>query len=211
MKFGFVQDIHAVYAVFARRFRPGRVTALYSLMGINENSRVLDIGGTAEFWEYATALGLPRPRLVIINLDVRATDSALCCACNAEQLPFVDGAFDIAVSNSVIEHVANPQRFASEARRVARRHFIQTPNRAFPIEPHYIAPFVHWLPRALRPAALRFTPWAMITHPTQEERRTAAESIRLLGHSDMRRMFPDSRILSERFVGLSKSLIAVRT
>jgi SAM-dependent methyltransferase len=211
MKFAFIPDIHTVYAAFARRFRPRRVAQLYTLMGIHESSRVLDIGGTAEFWEYATALGLPRPRLTIVNLSVHATDSDTYCACDAEQLPFGDKAFDIAVSNSVIEHVANPQRFASEARRVALRHFIQTPDRAFPIEPHYIAPFIHWLPRNMRPSALRLTPWALITHPSLEERRAAAQSIRLLGHSDMRRMFPDSKILSERVVGLSKSLIAVRT
>jgi len=171
----------------------------------------LEIGGTAEFWQYATDLGLPRPRLTIVNLDARTSDWADYCVCNAEQLPFADAAFDVAVSNSVIEHVANPARFAVEARRVATRHFIQMPDRAFPIEPHYIAPFVHWLPRGMRSAALRFTPWAMITHPSLKQRRAAAESIRLLGHSDMRRMFPDSRIVSERVAGLSKSLIAVRT
>ena len=101
---------------------------------------------------------------------------------------------------------------AFEGRRdVCCGHYRSDPDRAFPIEPHYIAPFIHWLPRNMRPSALRLTPWAMITHPSLEERRAAAQSIRLLGHSDLRRMFPDSKILSERVVGLSKSLIAVRT
>ena len=62
--------------------------------------------------------------------------------------PFPDGAFDIAHSNAVIEHVGAPEaqeRFLSEMVRVARAGMISTPNRFFPIETHTLIPLLHWL------------------------------------------------------------------
>src|SRR3546814_10323990 len=62
--------------------------------------------------------------------------------------------FDIAHSNSVIEHVItwdNMKNFARETRRVAAWHYVQTPYFWFPVDPHfYKLPFYHWLPRPLR-------------------------------------------------------------
>jgi hypothetical protein len=65
-------------------------------------------------------------------------------------LPFEDGAFDIGFSNAVVEHVAGgregQRRFVDELCRVARRVFVTTPNRWFPLDPHTLLPFAHWLP-----------------------------------------------------------------
>ncbi len=49
----------------------------------------------------------------------------------------------------MIEHVPKDLQpaFAHEIRRVGERYFVQTPNRYFPIEPHYQMPFVHSFPR----------------------------------------------------------------
>jgi SAM-dependent methyltransferase len=71
------------------------------------------------------------------------------------ELPFEDDAFDVAFSNATVEHVGDrvaQRRFVSELCRVAPRVFISTPNRWFPVEPHTLVPFAHWLPR---PAADR--------------------------------------------------------
>src|SRR5919202_1557251 len=38
--------------------------------------------------------------------------------------------------------------------RVARRVFVTTPNRWFPLDPHTLLPFVHWLPAGPRRARL---------------------------------------------------------
>jgi hypothetical protein len=54
-----------------------------------------------------------------------------------------DQEYDIAFSNSVIEHVGDWERqaaFASEIRRVGKNLWIQTPAKECPIEPHYLAP-----------------------------------------------------------------------
>ncbi len=44
------------------------------------------------------------------------------CICDAHDLPFRDGTFDVAVIESVLEHVCDPQRCVSEIVRVLRPH-----------------------------------------------------------------------------------------
>ena len=66
--------------------------------------------------------------------------------------PFGDGTFELGFSNAVVEHVAGgregQRRFVHELCRVARRVFVTTPNRCFPLEVHSLVPFAHWLPPA---------------------------------------------------------------
>jgi hypothetical protein len=69
---------------------------------------------------------------------------------DGRELPFEDAAFDLGFSNAVVEHVAGgregQRRFVAELCRVARRVFVTTPNRWFPLDPHTLLPFAHWLP-----------------------------------------------------------------
>jgi SAM-dependent methyltransferase len=77
-------------------------------------------------------------------------------------LPFADGSFDLGFSNAVLEHVGDREAqraFVHELCRVARRVFLTTPNRLFPLEVHTLLPFVHWLPRGPRERALRARGW----------------------------------------------------
>jgi len=79
---------------------------------------------------------------------------------DGRELPFADGAFDLGFSNAVIEHVNGgrdgQRRFIAELCRVAGHVFVTTPNRWFPVDPHSLLPFVHWLPDGdLRRRALR--------------------------------------------------------
>ncbi len=119
---------------------------------------------------------------------------------DARALPFEDGAFAIAYSNSLIEHLhpADRARFAAEIRRVAGRYWVQTPNRYFPIEPHVLLPGFQFLPE---PARKRL--WGLGMP------RSEYEPIELLDARELRDLFPDATILRERFAGLTKSLIAV--
>jgi SAM-dependent methyltransferase len=62
-------------------------------------------------------------------------------------LPFADKAFDIAVSNAVLEHVGSrPHQvaFVRELSRVAKKVFISVPNRYFPVEHHTAIPLLHF-------------------------------------------------------------------
>ena len=69
----------------------------------------------------------------------------------------------------MIEHVGGEERqraFVSEALRVARRVFVTTPNRWFPLEVHTRLPLVHWLPEraAHRAYDLVGKSWAKENH-----------------------------------------------
>jgi len=133
---------------------------------------------------------------------------------DATRLPFADASFDIAFSNSVIEHVTTWERqqaFAAEARRVAAKLWIQTPARCFPVEPHLLALFFQYLPKKLQIRTARhFTFWGLLTKPTRTQIEEMVSDIRLLTHEEMKELFPDCIILKERFLGLTKSYVAVR-
>jgi SAM-dependent methyltransferase len=115
---------------------------------------------------------------------------------DALELPFADGEFDVVFSNAVIEHVGRREqqrRFVEESLRVARRAFITTPNRWFPVEVHTLLPFVHWLPDTVSHRAYDLVrkPWA--------------KDNCLLGPGALRDLFPPE----VRIVNLGLTLVAV--
>jgi SAM-dependent methyltransferase len=179
----------------AARARARRHAQLFSLTGAGPKTRILDVG--------CGALGL---RGLAPELDITGTDLAdrpdypgpFVRADATERLPFADGAFDLAYSSSVVEHVPPERRaaFAAEVRRVARGWYVQTPARSFPIEPHALLPFAHWLPPGPRRAYWRLGAaggW---------------EDISLLGRAELAALFPGP-VHAERLAGLVKSWIAV--
>lgn len=121
-------------------------------------------------------------------------------------------------SNSVIEHLGDlvsQQTFAKEIARVGIRYYVQTPNKRFPIEPHLLTPLIHYflpyLPRSLQRYLLRyFTLWGWITRPTVQECERFLREVRLLDEYELQLLFPDAEIRRERFLGLTKSLIAIK-
>jgi hypothetical protein len=121
---------------------------------------------------------------------------------------------DVCYSNSVIEHVGSwddQQRFAAEVRRMAPQYYVQTPNRYFFVEPHLITPFIHFLPRGIaRKLMKNFTVHGLITRPSQQWRDAFLAQTRLLTVSEMRTLFPDAAIFREKFLGMTKSIIAIR-
>jgi SAM-dependent methyltransferase len=182
---------------------------------ITPQTRILDIGGTIYNWTLAPI----RPRLTLLNMP-RASEPAPegvdRVAADGCVLPFADGAFDVVFTNSVIEHLttsARQQQFASEVTRVGKRYYVQTPNRWFPVETHLLTPFVHYLPKRWQaPLVRRATVWALVTGLKGDRRRFYIEhylsDVRLLGRGEMQALFPRATIVSERFLGFGKSLIA---
>jgi SAM-dependent methyltransferase len=202
---------------FSRRFRRRRMQRFMRECHITADTRVLDIGGTPDNWQLVS---IP-PRLVLLNMpraQAELSGAAQWVAGDGRWLPFRDAAFDVVFSNSVIEHVgdsASQVRFAQEVTRVGRSYWVQTPNRWFPIEQHLLTPLVHWLPKNWQRAVVsRFTVWAALTHPTADRRdfyiQHFLRDIRLLSIRDVRSLFPGARIIRERFLGITKSLIACR-
>ena len=104
-----------------------------------------------------------------------------------ERLPFEDKSFDIAFSNAVIEHVGNSssqRKFVAEACRVAKRVFITTPNRWFPVEPHTSIPLLHYLPKSIFRSAVRRTPFSYWADEQNLNLLTAAEFRDCFGRDD---------------------------
>lgn len=182
------------------------------LFAVSERHKIIDVGGYAGNW----LLIEPQPDVLLVNIDAETHKSGRFRKVKGDgrALQFPDQTFDIAYSNSVIEHVgtwSDQQAFAREIRRVGRSYYVQTPNRHFPIEPHVLAPFVQYLPRALAVFAIQYlTPHAWKTRPTRQWAEDFADQTRLLTAREMRRLFPDATIVKERFLGLTKSIIAYR-
>jgi Methyltransferase domain len=207
-------DIHKLYALFQPYFRRRRMQRFASFFVPGPETTIIDVGGYP--WNWAggsvrgsfTIVNVHKPNLSDVELDEWNFTLA-----DGRHLPFDDLSFDIAFSNSVIEHLSTYQSqaaFASEVRRVGKRVWVQTPAKTFPIEPHLLTPFVHYLPRRLQQKLLRFTVWGIVAKPTPQQREEFLHEVRLLTHREMKRLFPDCRILRERFLLVTKSYIAVR-
>ena len=190
-----------------RRWREQRYKMFVELCAVERDERILDVGaGEGSALERFNKMN----PIVAVDLETDERDwlqgeNVTVQRADGTQLPFDDRSFPIVFSNSVIEHVPSALQpaFAREIRRVGERYFVQTPNRWFPIEPHYQMPLVHFLPeRALRALNKRFT---MGFRKKGEWYETT-----LLSASDLRRLFPDAAIHRERVLGMTKSLMAVR-
>lgn len=199
----------------AARLRRTRLRLFYSLLARLENPvHILDVGGTEDFWRLAGVPAGKEVSITLLNLDRLPTTlpNVTSIAGDARDLRFPDSGFDVVFSNSVIEHVGGPEdqrKMADEVRRVGKRHFIQTPNKYFPIEPHFMFPFYQFLPKSLQIRLLqRFTLGWIKRTPDRGEAGRLIAGIRLLDKSEFKALFPDSRIFEEKFLGLTKSFVA---
>lgn len=187
----------------------------------NGQVRIIDIGGTRDYWRIVPdeTLRKHRTHVTVVNLPgaTQPTDDDFFSfvegdACDLQG--FKNKSFDIAHSNSVIEHVGDWERmvqFSSELERVADRYFVQTPNFWFPVEPHFITPFFQFLPEPIRV-------W-MVLHfnlghiPKMKSVSAAVRSVQGAHLVDRRmfgELFRDAQIIRERMLFLTKSFIAVK-
>jgi Methyltransferase domain len=178
--------------------------------------RILDVGGTNTYWEQRGWAGRDDVSITLVNLEAeeRVHENVHPTAGDATDLvDHADKTYDVAFSNSVIEHLYtfdNQAAMAREMRRVADAYWVQTPNFWFPIEPHFLVPAWHWLPEDTRVAILqrRGVGWAGRC-PDPEYARSIVEQHRLMRRRELARLFPDARIVGERLGGVVKSWTAV--
>lgn len=199
------------------RARKKRFTLFESLASsLPRPLRILDVGGTEKFWEEVGFKGQEGIEILLLNVSMvephypgfRSTVG------DARKMDeFDDREFDVVFSNSVIEHVGDYERqreMAREVRRVGRRYFLQTPNRNFPIEPHFVFPFFQFLPLPAQTFLLFHLNlgWKRKRRIKDKERaRQIATSIRLLTESELREFFPGATLYKEKLLGLTKSFI----
>lgn len=179
--------------------------------------RIIDVGGTNAFWKAHGWAELPDVSITLINLTAERQlySNILPVAGDATDLAGIpDKSFDLAFSNSTIEHLfthENQVRMAAEISRVAAAYWVQTPNYWFPVEPHFQFPGWQWLPLSVRKRLIRRRRfgWRGPCATDQEAMLTVSE-IRLLTRAELQKLFPDATMLSERVLGMNKSWIAVR-
>jgi len=198
-----------------RRFRQARMHAFVDFFRPTRTMRILDVGGTSLNW----TLVQQDAEVVLLNVVVGEDADSLpprmqYVVGDGTRLPFAEGEFDICFSNSAIEHLSTFERqkaFASEMRRVGAGVWVQTPAKSFPLEPHWLGLGIHWLDsRWQRRLARNLTLYGLLTRPSQQQVDALVDEYRLLSFPEMRELFPDCEIRRERFLGLTKSYVAVR-
>lgn len=188
----------------ASKLRRRRWEHVQSLLALSGTESVLDVGGTDKSWWFAHWQGFT----VRCNLDRAAAESGVRVVGDGCALPFGNRAFDVVFSNSVIEHVSTfegQSRFAQEFRRVGRRYFLQTPNRRFPIEPHYLFPFFQFLPVSVQRWLHTHFDIGTFT------RATPYGTIRLMTKAELVQLFPEAHLVPERVGPFVKSWYVVFT
>jgi SAM-dependent methyltransferase len=184
------------YRLFVDTFRPDESTTIVDV-GVADSDFGIG-GGAASTYNFLEAM-YPWPRrITAVGLGdlpnfQRAFPDVTCVRADGRDLPFADHEFDIAFSNAVIEHVGDEdaqRAFAAELCRVARRVFVTTPNRWFPVDVHTLLPAVHWLPERPRNRILR---------------RLGREGINPLGPRQFSSLFP----IPVRIVNTGIALIAI--
>lgn len=197
-------------------FRPMLEAALQE----KEIIEIVDLGGTETYWNIAREFLQAhegRVRITLVNLepiDVGDRDlfhTVVGDACDPDL--FEDNAFDFVHSNSVIEHVgdwARIERFANNVLRLGKRHYVQTPNYWFPLEPHFRVPAFQWLPVAVR--AWMLNKWNLGFYAREAEWGDALEvinSINLMDSRQIEQLFAGSEVRHEWLLGLPKSVLAM--
>lgn len=215
-----IMRIADLYRPIFKIWRANRQERFRRIIDPKPGERILDVGGYPHTW-----IGEPQVVEEIICLNLRVYPWKEKDQYPGHRIEIKEGdgcaleyptdSFPIIFSNSVIEHVgdyAAQEAFAREARRVGGRLWVQTPAYECPIEPHYLTPFMHWYPKGLRRRLARwFTVWGLLEKPTKADIDEMVDYTRLLTKGEMKRLFPDCRIITERLLWvIPKSYIAVR-
>lgn len=187
---------------------------LETIKTMNKPVKILDIGGTYNYWKNMN-INFNDVHIVLLNLDKQVVDhpsfsSVIGDATNLKE--YGDNSFDIVYSNSVLEHLFtadNQNKMANEVRRVGKIYMIQTPNKWFPIEPHYLFPFFQFFPKKVKIyltykfALGNYRKASSLAHALRR-----VEEVKLLSYKELKRLFPDGKIWKEKIFFFSKSFIA---
>ncbi len=201
-------------SLLSYKMRLRRVAHLRALLAtVPPPVHLLDVGGTAHFWQTVGRELLPLVQHVTLlnpqpqpNLP-RGVQALRGDGCAMPQL--ATASYAVVFSNSAIEHVGDWSRqhqMAREIVRVGQRYYVQTPARSFPIEPHYLFPFFQFLPVTLRVelAARLHLGWVS-PPPSRAALHADIAATRMLTARELRALFPNGTLQYERFAGVVKS------
>ena len=212
MNFRSIFDISENKNSLGNQFREKRFS--FFLKKINKLPKpvcILDVGGKINFWENRGLAGNLNYKITIVNFEKEKSQysnikTLIGDATDLSQ--FADKSFDIVHSNSVIEHLYNfnnQSKMASEIVRVGKKYIVQTPNKYFFLEPHYLLPFFQFIPDKLKYLILTKTKLSRLKKWDKNFAKQYINEIRLLSLKEMKILFPKSKIYFEKFIGMNKS------
>lgn len=196
--------IRKLFSKFRQHFREQRYLQIQKLVNIDEvEGFILDLGGGPGSFFSAR---FTRPSQVVL-LEIEHNDAYLAkkkqpdilvVIADGEQMPFSDNSIEMIVSNSVIEHVSNPDKLAAEILRTSKEYFLQTPNGDFPLETHSLVaiPFYN------------FISWEWLQRLVCKlfgANFEYVKSVCYLSEERLNKLFPGASLVYERFLGLKKS------
>jgi len=155
---------HAVLDLPSRRLKGLKIERLLDLGNRSEPLRMLEVGtGSGGIAHYFGTHARLRCEVDAVDVcDNRlVTEGYRYHQVTGTHLPFADDAFDVVLTNHVIEHVGDEQSQSAhlaELRRVLHPDgvgYLAVPNRWMLIEPHFQLAFLSWWPRAWRTPYLR--------------------------------------------------------
>jgi len=194
------------------RFRAKRFDFfLKKIQKLDKPLRILDLGGKVNFWENRGLAGNNDYHITLLNIEIEKSEysnikSNIGSATDLSE--FKDHSMDLVHSNSVIEHLhnfENQKKMAQEAIRVGKKYIIQTPNKYFFIEPHYLLPFFGYLPKSVKYWILTKTKLSRLKKWDEKFAKQYIQEIRLISEKEMKILFPTSKIYFEKFLGMNKS------
>jgi hypothetical protein len=172
----------------------------------------LDIGGTQIYWDHINSYFKANLSPIIVNIEKGYITNGIYAGIigDGKSLSFIkDNTFDLAYSNSVIEHltgIEDQYEMAYNIKRVSKYYFIQTPAFIFPLEPHFLFPFFHWLPKKVRIwFILKFNLGWYQKCQSFIEAKKLVDSIRILKKKELKLLFKDAHIITERLFLIPKS------
>lgn len=199
-------------------FRKKRGLLIRQLFPDIRDYKICDLGESIHFWE-KLGIDIDPRNITIYNISLSETDSFKkrhsegfnIVIYDGKTIPDQNNMYDLLVCNSVIEHVPIKQRNALiiEMQRVSKRIILQTPAYEFFIEPHFIFPFIHWLPKKLGRLFVEISPWRILSHPDKNTIQNYFWCTSLLKHREVINLLPDCDIHREKFIGLTKSYIVI--
>ena len=177
-----------------------------------QNIKIIDLGGSNYFWNTIGKYYSANFNLTLLNIDKDHLEGYNSIVGDVSDLGFInDNSFDLCFSNSVIEPLPTldlQNKMAEEIKRIAPNYFIQTPAYIFPIEPHFLFPFFHWLPQKFRIKLVQnFGLGWYEKQPKYSDAVSLVKSIRIMKKKELKKMFQGSQIITEYILFLPKSYI----
>lgn len=199
------------FRVFERFFR---ATLLSEALSSGKRVKLLDAGGTPGFWKCMDFRYINAVSITTLNIKkyepATTQHNVRSVVGDATDLrEYADGQFDLVFSNSVIEHVGDFEKqreMAREMMRVGKHGYLQTPNKYFILEPHFLIPFFQFFPLRLKAFLIRRFQLGVVRKAKDDkEALEIAASVRLLTRKELSRLFPGVEIRREKIGFITKS------